>query len=70
MATITYRTDEETKQKLAQFAENQKMSVNKAIDTLVGEAIREQEAFYQFQKRAKDGDPRQALEILYSRAFD
>lgn len=70
MATITYRTNEETKRRLAEFAENQNMSINKAIDMLVGEAIREQDAFYEFQKKAAAGNPEKALEILYSKAFD
>lgn len=70
MATITYRTNEETKRRLAEFAANQNMSINKAIDMLVGEAIREQDAFYKFQKKAAAGNPEKALEILYSKAFD
>jgi antitoxin component of RelBE/YafQ-DinJ toxin-antitoxin module len=70
MATITYRTDEETKQRLTAFAENQNMSINKAIDVLVIEAIREQDAYYEFQKKAASGSPEKALEILHSKAFD
>ena len=70
MATITYRTDEETKQRLSKFAEKQNMSINKAIDVIVGNAIREQEAYYEFQERAATGDPTKALEILNSKAFD
>ena len=69
MATITYRTDEETKQRLSEFAEKQNMSINKAIDVIVGNAIREQEAYYEFQKRASTGDPKKALAILNSKAF-
>jgi predicted transcriptional regulator len=69
MATITYRTDEETKQRLSEFAEKQNMSINKAIDVIVGNAIREQEAYYEFQKRASIGDPQKALAILNSKAF-
>lgn len=69
MATITYRTDEETKQRLSEFAEKQNMSINKAIDVIVGNAIREQEAYYEFQKRASTGDPKEALAILNSKAI-
>ena len=69
MATITYRTDEETKHRLSVFAEKQNMSINKAIDVIVGNAIREQEAYNEFQKRASIGDPEKALAILNSKAF-
>ncbi|MGQ8366078.1 hypothetical protein [Glaciecola sp. 1036] len=68
MATITYRTDEKTKERLAKFAESQNVSINRAIDIMVNNTISEREAFYQFQERAKDGDPEKALKLLHSRS--
>lgn len=70
MATITYRTDEQTKQRLAKFAEDQNISINKAIDLMVSNAIDEREAYAEFQKRASKSDPQKALDTLYSKAFE
>ena len=70
MATITYRTDEQTKQRLAKFAEEQNISINKAIDLMVCNTIEEREAFAEFQKRVAKGDAEKALNILHSKAFE
>ena len=70
MATITYRTSKETKDKLTELAAKRQISVNKTIDLLVSKAIEEQEAYSEFEKRAAKGDPKQALDLLYSKAMD
>jgi antitoxin component of RelBE/YafQ-DinJ toxin-antitoxin module len=70
MPTITYRTDEKTKEQLAKYAAEQNISINKAIDLMVCHTIAEKQAFTEFEKRAKKGDPQKALDILYSKADD
>lgn len=70
MATITYRTDEQTKQRLVKFAEDQNISINKAIDLMVSNAIDERDAYAEFQKRASKCDPQKALDTLYAKAIE
>ena len=68
MATITYRTTDEKKEKLAALASEQHISVNKVLDELVTIAITERDAFARFQARAFNGDADNALDILKSKA--
>ena len=68
MATITYRTTDEKKEKLAALASEQHISVNKVIDELVTIAITERDAFARFQARAAAGNAEKALDILRSKA--
>ncbi len=68
MATITYRTTDDKKIKLAQLAEEKDISVNKVLDELVTTAITERDAFLRFSARAKRGNPVEALAILSSKA--
>jgi transcriptional antiterminator len=68
MATITYRTTEEKRNKLAQLAAEQNVSVNKVIDELVTVAITERDAYIRFSARANRGNPDRVLEILRSKA--
>ncbi|WP_133296214.1 toxin-antitoxin system HicB family antitoxin [Zooshikella ganghwensis] len=68
MATITYRTTSEKRDKLAQMAKEQDISVNKMLDELVTIALTERDAFMRFSARASRGDTDQALEILRSKS--
>lgn len=68
MATITYRTTNEKRDKLAQMAKEQDISVNKMLDELVTIALTERDAFMRFSARASQGDANQALEILRSKS--
>lgn len=70
MATITYRTTEEKKDKLAILASQQCISVNKMIDELVTIAITEREVYTRFQTRAAMGNAKKALTTLKSKALD
>ena len=70
MATITYRTTDEKKEKLAALANEKDISVNKVLDELVTIAITERDAFVRFQARAHRGDSALALKVLESRARD
>lgn len=70
MATITYRTTEEKRNKLAEMAEEQNISVNKLLDDFVTIALTEREAYLRFTARASRGNPEKALEILRSKATD
>ena len=64
MATITYRTTDEKRNKLAALANEQHTSVNKLLDELVTIAITERDAFFRFSVRAQQGNPKRALELL------
>ena len=68
MATITYRTTDEKKEKLSALASEQHISVNKVLDELVTIAITERDAFARFQVRSISGDADKALDILNSKA--
>ncbi|MGI0120131.1 hypothetical protein [Zooshikella sp. RANM57] len=68
MATITYRTTDEKRDKLAQMAKEQDVSVNKMLDELVTIALTERDAFIRFSARASRGDANKALEILRSKS--
>jgi hypothetical protein len=68
MATITYRTTEDKKDRLTQLAAEQDISVNKVIDELVTIALTERDAFLRFSARAQRGNPKQALDILARKA--
>ncbi|MBM7070759.1 hypothetical protein JQC92_01710 [Shewanella sp. 202IG2-18] len=70
MATITYRTTDEKRDKLSALASEQNLSVNKVIDELVTIALAERDAFLRFSLRAQKGDAEQALNILRSKAID
>ena len=70
MATITYRTTEEKRNKLAEIASAQNISVNKLIDEFVTIALTEREAYIRFAARAERGDPEKALELLRSKSVD
>lgn len=70
MATITYRTTDEKRDKLAQLANEQHVSVNKIIDELVTIALTERDAYLRFSVRASRGNPKTALEILRSKLID
>lgn len=70
MATITYRTTDEKREKLAALAEEQQISVNKVLDELVTIALTEREAFLRFSARAAKGNAKEALNILRSKARD
>ena len=68
MATITYRTTDEKKEKLAALASEQHISVNKVLDELVTIAITERDVFARFQVRASRGNALKALDVLRSKA--
>ena len=68
MATITYRTTDEKKEKLAALASEQHISVNKVLDELVTIAITERDAFARFQTRSSRGNALEALDVLRSKA--
>jgi hypothetical protein len=70
MATITYRTTDDKKEKLAALAKDQDISINKVIDELVTVAVTEREAFTRFQIRAARGNVTNALNVLHSKAED
>ncbi|MCK5663312.1 MAG: hypothetical protein KAI17_07485 [Thiotrichaceae bacterium] len=70
MATITYRTTDEKRNKLADLANEQAISVNKVIDELVTIALTERDAYRRFTARANKGNPSQALDILRSKSID
>jgi hypothetical protein len=70
MATITFRTTEDKKDRLAQLAKEKDISVNKVIDELVTIALTERDAFLRFSARAKRGNPAEALKILAMKAGD
>ncbi|QOL26944.1 toxin-antitoxin system HicB family antitoxin [Thalassotalea sp. LPB0316] len=70
MATITYRTTDEKKEKLTALASEQHLSVNKVLDELVTIAITERDAFARFQARANRGDAENALNVLKSKALN
>ena len=70
MATITYRTPDEKRDKLAELASEQAVSVNKVIDELVTIALTERDAYLRFTARANKGDPSQVLDILGSKSID
>jgi hypothetical protein len=69
VATITFRTTDDKKIKLAQIAAEQDISVNKVLDELVTIAITERDTFLRFSARAKRGNPEYALDLLSSKAF-
>lgn len=70
MATITYRTTDEKRDRLAALASEQAVSVNKVIDELVTIALTERDAYLRFTARANKGNPSQALDILRSKSVD
>ena len=70
MATITYRTTDDKKEKLAALAKDQQISINKVIDELVTIAVTERDTFTRFQVRAARGDAKAALEVLNAKAED
>ena len=70
MATISYRTTDEKRNKLADLAKEQAVSVNRIIDELVTIALTERDAYLRFTARASKGDPKRALDILKSKASD
>ena len=70
MATITYRTTDDKRNRLAELASEQAVSVNKVIDELVTIALTEREAYLRFSARASRGNPETALEILRSKSID
>lgn len=70
MATITYRTTDDKKDKLTVLASEQKISVNKFIDELVTIALTERDAYLRFTARAKQGTPELAVKILRSKMTD
>lgn len=70
LATITYRTTDDKKQKLAALAKDQDISINKVIDELVTVAVTEREAFNRYKIRAARGNSVKALNILQSKAED
>ena len=70
MATITYRTTDDKKEKLAALAKDQHVSINKVIDELVTVAVTERDAFNRFQIRAARGSASKALKVLHSKAED
>jgi len=70
MATITYRTTDDKRNRLAELASEQAISVNKVIDELVTIALTEREAYLRFSARASRGNPETALEILRSKSID
>lgn len=70
MATITYRTTDDKKEKLAALAKDQHISINKVIDELVTVAVTERDAYTRFQVRAVRGNAKTALDILNSKAED
>ena len=70
MATITYRTTDEKRERLSKLADEQSISVNKLIDELVTIALTERDTYLRYSARAKNGNPEKALEILHSRSTD
>ncbi|NYZ69600.1 toxin-antitoxin system HicB family antitoxin [Endozoicomonas sp. SM1973] len=70
MATITYRTTDQKRDKLAQMAKEQNVSVNKVLDELVTIALTERDSYLRFSARASRGDANKALEILQARSTD
>ena len=68
MAAITYRTTDEKRSKLASLAEEQNTRVNKVIDELVTIALTEREAYMRFTHRAQQGNAKNALDVLNSKA--
>ena len=70
MATITYRTTQEKRDKLAEIASAQNISVNKLLDDFVTVAITERESYLRFAARAERGDAEKALKILRSKSID
>jgi hypothetical protein len=70
MATITYRTTDDKKEKLAALAKEQHISINKVIDELVTVAVTERDAYTRFQVRAARGNAKAALDVLHSKAED
>ncbi len=70
MATITYRTTDDKRNRLAELASEQAISVNKVIDELVTIALTEREAYLRFSARASRGNSETALEILRSKSID
>jgi len=72
MATLTYRTTDEKRDKLQKLAKKAGVSVNRMIDDWATYAIAESEAFYRFQVMAEHGKQHQgeAVRILDSKAQD
>jgi len=69
MATITYRTTDEKRDKLAELACEQDISVNKLIDELVTITLTERNAYLRFASRAAKGNADEALQILRSKSI-
>ena len=70
MATITYRTTDEKRNKLAELAREQDISVNKLIDELVTITLTERNTYLRFASRAVKGNADKALQILRSKSID
>ena len=70
MATITYRTTEEKRNKLAEIAHAQNISVNKLLDEFVTIALTERETYLRFAARANRGDSEEALKVLRSKSTE
>ena len=70
MATITYRTTDDKREKISSLAKEQNISVNKFIDELVTIALTERDAFLRFTARANKGNADRALEILRSKSIE
>jgi len=72
MATLTYRTTEEKRQKLQSLAKSAGISVNRLIDDWATYAIAENEAFYRYKVMSERGakSKGKAIEILDSKAKD
>jgi hypothetical protein len=69
MATITYRTTDEKRDRLTLLAQEQETSVNKLIDELVTITLAERDAYLRFSARAHRGNPAKALDILKAKAM-
>ena len=66
MATITYRTSDEKRDRLAILAAENNMSLNKTIDEMVTIALTERDSYIRFSARASRGQGKieEAREIL------
>lgn len=72
MATLTYRTTEEKRQKLQGLAKQAGVSVNRLIDDWATYAIAESEAYYRFKVMSERGGEHlgDGLKVLESKAVD
>lgn len=72
MATLTYRTSEEKRQKLQKMAKLAGISVNRLIDDWATYAIAESEAYYRFQIMSERGAQHmgEAIKILESKTVN